>query len=383
MFRTSGFVLFTLVLLALSVHAQTDAIKLEQVRAHYEKAQKFEQQAEWANAEEAWRAALELSPEDARAWTNLGVVLNRQQKEEEALSAWNHAITLDPKLAGPYFNIGLLLVRRRDYSGAVSHLRRALSIEPNNEGARRGLALALVGVENFPEATREIAKLLAKNPRDADLLELASRTFLKQRRYAEAVTVLQRRLQLPGPTSLLWAEYGDALDGAKRTTEAVEAYRTAVKLDPDSTLVRYGLGYLYWKIYQFDDAERELAEVLGRDPKDARAAFTMGDLYLTKGDVQKALPFLRIAAVGYPNEFDTRFALGRALILTGDLRAGVEELRAAVSIDSAIADGHFQLGRAFLKLGLKEEGNIELAKAKELQTTQRNKEAEGLRKKLP
>ena len=39
-------------------------------------------------------------------------------------------------------------------------------------------------------------------------------------------------------------------------------------MDPESTLVRYGLGYLYWKLYRYDDAERELNELLRRDPKD-------------------------------------------------------------------------------------------------------------------
>ena len=243
-------------------------------------------------------------------------------------------------------------MRKDEPLAAINPLRRALELEPENDAARRTLAVALVGAERFQEASREIAQLLARVPRDGALLELAAQSFIRQRRYAEATIVLKRRLDLnDGGTSQLWAMYGDALDGASRTPEAVEAYARAVRLAPDSTRTRYGLGYLYWKLYRYDEAERELKEVLRRDAADARAAFTLGDLYLTKGDAARSLPLLEQAARAYAQEFDTHFALGRALILTGELKRGVEELRAAVRLDEQIADGHYQLGRALMQDG--------------------------------
>ncbi len=372
-----------LLFLAATVMGQQSVSQLEQVRAHYETAQKFEQEGNWIEAERAWRAALKLAEDDARAWTNLGVALNKQDKTVEAIAAWRRAISIDPKLPGPYFNLGLALVRKGDYSNAIGPLKRALSIEANNDGARRALAVALIGTERFQEASREIAQLLFRSPEDAALLELAARSFLRQRRYAEAATVLDRHLRLPNPTSFLWSQYGDALDGSGRTPEAAEAYRKAVELDPDSTLTRYGLGYLYWKLYRYDEAERELLDVLRRAPKDPRASFTLGDLYLTKGEAQRALPLLGIAREAYPNEFDTRFALGRALLLTGNTDRGIEELRAAVRLDDTIADGHFQLGRAMMKAGSRKEGKRELEKAQELHDKQRKKESERFHKKLP
>ncbi|HYK20486.1 MAG TPA: tetratricopeptide repeat protein [Pyrinomonadaceae bacterium] len=357
--------------------------KLEQIRRYYETAQKSENEGNWIEAERAWRAVLDLANNDAKAWTNLGVVLNRQNRTGEALEAWKKAISIDPKLPGPYFNTGLALVRKNDYANAINPLRQALLLEPTNDGARRALAIALMGQQRYQEASREIAQLLFRSPEDAALLELAADSFLRQRRYLEAVKVLERRLKLPKVNSFIWSQFGDALDGAGRTPEAAEAYKKAVEIDPESTLTRYGLGYLYWKLYRYDDAERELLEVLRRAPKEPRASFTLGDLYLTKGDAKRALPLLEVARAAYPNEFDTRFALGRALLLTGDTNRGIEELRAAVKLDDTIADGHFQLGRALIKTGNKEEGESELKKAQTLQDQQRNKEAERFRKKLP
>ena len=375
--------LLALLLVCATVLGQTPRRQAEQVRTHYETARKFEAEGNWPQAEQTWRAVLRLAGDDARAWTNLGVVLNRQEKTTEAIAAWKKAMAIDPKLPGPYFNLGLMLVRTGDYASAIAPLRQALLLEPHNDGARRAFAIALIGQDKLQEASREIAQLLFRSPEDAALLELAAKSFMQQRRYQEATAVLQRRLRLPNATAFLWSQYGDALDGAGRTPEAVEAYRKAVELNPESTLTRYGLGYLYWKLYRYDDAERELLEVLRRAPKDPRASFTLGDLYLTRGDAQRALPLLELARDAYPNEFDTRFALGRAMLLTGNLDQGIQELRVAVSLDDGIADGHFQLGRALVKAGRNEEGKRELQKAQALHDRQRKNEAERLRKRLP
>jgi len=375
--------LLPLLLICATALGQNPRHQAQQVRTYYETARKFEAAGDWQQAEQTWRAVIKLANNDARAWTNLGVALNRQDKTNEALEAWKQAISIDPKLPGPYFNLGLTLVRKGDYANAIAPLRQALLLEPNNDAARRALAIALMAREKFQEASREIAQLLLRSPQDAALLELAAKSFMSQRRYQEATTVLQRRLRLPNTTAFLWSQYGDALDAGGRTPEALEAYRKAVELDPESTLTRYGLGYLYWKLYRYDDAERELLEVLRRAPNDPRASFTLGDLYLTRGDAQRAIALLETARAAYPGEFDTRFALGRALVLTGNLERGIEELRAAVALDDSIADGHFQLGRALIKAGVGDEGKRELQKAQALHDQRRKNEAERMRKKLP
>jgi tetratricopeptide (TPR) repeat protein len=363
--------------------ANDDRQQSEEVRDHYETAQAFERAGDWAAAEREWQVVVKLARLDARAWVNLGVALNRQNKSREAIAAWTEAASLDPKLMGAHFNLGLAHVRNSEFAEAINPLRRALALDAGNDAVRRTLAVALIGVEQYPEASRELARLLTRAPRDAALLELAAQSFMRQRRFAEALIVLKRRLDLGNETSQIWALYGDALDGTSRTPEAIEAYKRAVELAPEATLTRYGLGYLYWKQYRYDEAERELTEVLRRDEKDARAAFTLGDLYLTKGDAKRALPLLERAAQVYPNEYDTRFALGRALVQTGDAMRGIEELRAAVRLDDSIADGHFQLGRTLTQIGQRDEGRRELERARELHNAKRASEATRVPQRLP
>jgi hypothetical protein len=69
-------------LLCVSIVAQTrQQEKTAQVRGHYEAAQAFERAGDWAGAEREWQQTLKFLPNDARIWVNLGVALNRQERQ--------------------------------------------------------------------------------------------------------------------------------------------------------------------------------------------------------------------------------------------------------------------------------------------------------------
>ena len=273
-----------------------------------------------------------------------------------------------------YYQQGLDNLNRQDFAAAVRSFQIALQAAPDNDQARRGLAIALVGSEKFPEASREIAKSLALSPKDVKLLELAAQCFWRQKRFAETETVLQRRLKFGDERADLWTLYGDALDAQKKTMQAVTAYENAVRLAPDSIDLRYALGAIYWKLIRYDDAEREFLKVLVLQPNEPRASFNLGDIYLTKGDAAKSLPFLETAAKAFPGEFDTRFAFGRALLATGKINQAIVELQAAVKLKPEIAEGHFHLGRALQRAGRRDESKAAMLKAQNLKNEQRTRE---------
>lgn len=270
---------------------------------------------------------------------------------------------------------GFQLLQSEDFQSAAASFSAILRAEPENDKARLGLAIALVGLDKAAEASREIAKLLARSPKDMKLLEMAAQTFWQQKRFTETEKVLKRRLDLGDAAAEWWALYGDALDAQKKTIEAVVAYEKAVKAKPDSINYRYGLGSLYWKQIRYDDATREFTEILKREPKEPRASFNLGDIYLTNGDAAKAVPFLEIAVVNFPEEFDTRFALGRAYLLTNKYQPAIEQLKIAVKLRPEIAEGFYQLGLALQKSGRREEAKPAFKKTQELQKAKRDSEA--------
>jgi predicted O-linked N-acetylglucosamine transferase (SPINDLY family) len=75
--------------------------------------------------------SLKLRPDGAVYWNNLGQVLERLQRDDEALRAYETAAGLDPGYAEALNNAGHLLESRGQTEAAESHYRKSLELDPN------------------------------------------------------------------------------------------------------------------------------------------------------------------------------------------------------------------------------------------------------------
>lgn len=261
---------------------------------------------------------------------------------------------------------GLNFLRSENFEEARLKFSQILNAEPDNFQARSGLAIALIGIEKFPEASREIAKLLAREPKNKLLLDMAAQSFWQQKRYTEAESVLKRRVLLDEVKAENYVLLGDVLDILRKTPEAVKAYKKAVELKPESIDYRYALGSLYWKLFDFENAQNVFLEILKLKPGEPRASFNLGDIYLRNRDAKNAVLHLETAVKAFPEEYDTQFSLGRAYLLLKNYSKAVEHLEKAVKLRPEISEGHYQLAVALRKIGKIEESNAAFQQSKKL-----------------
>ena len=96
-----------------------------------------------AGAEQSYRSALALTPDFPQAYLNLGTVLERMGRPEEALDAWRAVLAHDRPdtaenqhlLIHALNNLGRLLEIRRDDVAAEAMLRRSLALDPEQPQA--------------------------------------------------------------------------------------------------------------------------------------------------------------------------------------------------------------------------------------------------------
>lgn len=231
-------------------------------------------QSNYQAALEPLRRALKLKPEVAELHYNLGYVLERLDRPEEAVAAYRRAVQIKPNLAEAHNNLGNVLKDLKRYEEALAAYQRAAVMNPSAAEIRmnKGDALSCLGrleeavgmyrnaldlKPDLPEAYNSLSSVLGLLGRHEEALD-ASRQALRLKpnyfdalknmginlgkclRLAEEAEVYRRALELR-KDAVVYRNYGGTLLEMGRIAEALAAYRCALELDPGDLLVRSSL----------------------------------------------------------------------------------------------------------------------------------------------
>lgn len=121
----------------------------------------YMQLGENSAAEDSFRQALRLAPQDPEINNNYGWFLCRTERERQALGYFNTAIK-SPLYATPALantNAGICLLRLKEDDQAALYFARSLQFEPGNVQARYSLADIAYRRGEFLEARQHLATL--------------------------------------------------------------------------------------------------------------------------------------------------------------------------------------------------------------------------------
>jgi tetratricopeptide (TPR) repeat protein len=84
----------------------------------------------WAAAQKNFEKAVEIDPNYAAAWSDLGDVLERQSKSTEARAAFEKAVAADPKYIKPYIQLTMLNLQEKRAEDAAAIAGKAVAMNP-------------------------------------------------------------------------------------------------------------------------------------------------------------------------------------------------------------------------------------------------------------
>lgn len=243
----------------------------------------------------------------------------------------------------------------------------------------------------FEKALADLKDVLAREPRIPRTYTLLGELLLEGDRATEAANVFEKLTALDGGSFEGQYGLGVALQKLGREKEALEAFQTAVRIDPRNTKTYLRLsevdprgaeGWLRRAIAVHADRilVDRLAQVLlqsgkgeeartlleglaAKAPEDSLAAYNLGQLLLAQGDTERALVELGRALVLAPSDPDVHQALGSALALSGRREEAVESFRRALDLSPCFAAALANLGAAYAELGRLPEAAAALEKA--------------------
>ncbi|AKJ65358.1 tetratricopeptide repeat protein [Kiritimatiella glycovorans] len=119
--------------------------------------------------------------------------------------------------------------------------------------------------------------------------------------------------------------------------KAVEAYRAALELQPDSFSARFGLATVYAETGEYEKAERMFRELLAERPHDYRLMNNLGWIYATAEDPEvrdgdRAVRYGLKALMEAPDDFHVWSTLAEARLMKGEYTKAVASARQAFTL---------------------------------------------------
>ena len=190
------------------------------------------------------------------------------------------------------------------------------------------------------------AQMLARDePANPAHLAAVGTALNRLRRFAEAVSPLERAAQLDPASAHVHNQLAGALLAVGRSTEALAQVRQAADLSPRDAHLRYNYAKMLADGGDPAAAVRELDRALVLAPDFGEAHQLLGSLMFSRGQVVPALAHLRRAVEANPASAAAHSDYGGALAASGRLAAAEAELRRALEIDSTYAPARDNLQR--------------------------------------
>lgn len=250
----------------------------------------------------------------------------------------------------------------KQYDQALVLAGQALQADGNNPAWLHLYGSILAALGRFDSAEEKLRKAGALAPDQPQYLYDLGALLHQERKYAEAVPVLTRAVEL-APENLtarmmLARSYVFSFHELKLPNFVdltLEQLNYIVNKDPRFPAVHHHLALVYINAGEPGKALQELNTELRYFPGNAQARLELGETLLKLNEIHKATDQLQIAAKQAPQMPPIYYALGKAYKADGQAAKALEAVRRCVDLDPRFASCHYLLGQLYRDLNQPEQ----------------------------
>jgi tetratricopeptide (TPR) repeat protein len=224
---------------------------------------------EWRSAEECLREAIDLEPEcptNVMLYSNLGVVLYNQARDNEAIEALSQAHKMAPR------SVNILNLRAKIYrslrknSDALSDYEDIILIDSTNIAARQDHALLAIEMAKSRWAVKDAKVLEAMGSDNIEAMTACGNIYASLKRWSEATEFFTKAIDIK-PSADLYASRALTYLMTNRLSEASADISAGLELDPDNSRLYYYRAHLNKSRYLKDDARSDLNKAIELMPR--------------------------------------------------------------------------------------------------------------------
>ncbi len=177
------------------------------------------------------------------AVTDMGIALclAAQGRSQEAMAQLRVVLEHTPDDARAFFNLGAVAAQSSDLAQAAEAYQSAVRLKPDYLEARKRLGDALLSLQRPDDAAKEYMTVLRFDPRAADVYDRLGVALTMQRRFDDAIHAFDTAVQLKPDLADAYSHWGAALSMQGRRDEAIKQYREALRYNPNNPDALYNL----------------------------------------------------------------------------------------------------------------------------------------------
>jgi tetratricopeptide (TPR) repeat protein len=318
-------------------------------------AKRTELQKQWQGpghdlALQTYREALAAAPQDWLLHENFAGLLQALGQPKEAEQHWRAVIDLMPHYPAAYYSLANILDAQGRGAEALDYFHRALRAKPDSIEARNGIGLALANLGRKDEALREYRKALAQKPDFAEARVNLGQLFAERGQEEEAKAQYALALRYNSNSAAAHVNLGKLLAKQKQYPEAIGHYREALRINPDSAIAHYNLGNALTSMGD-PQAGHHFLEAVKHNPGFAEARYNLGLHLSNQNRTEDALAQFAEVVRLKPEFVEGRFNYGVALARSRRFPEAIEQFEAVLRLDPTNAGAKQLLERARAAVG--------------------------------
>lgn len=212
---------------------------------------------------------------------------------------------------------------------------------------------ALIAAGNWIGSRDWCKQWTQAQPRNGNAWSQLGDTYLLLNSYTEAMEAYRQAVRIDPEDHYTWYVLGSAYILLKRYTEAIGAYKQVVRIMPKEPGAWNRIGFIYDTLKRYTEAVDAYRAAIRIDPKNAEAWEGIGSIYMGLERYAEAINALREAVRLNPKGANALNFLGLAYVISGNRAAALEVVSQLRHIDSAMAD---KLTRLVQKSALENRG---------------------------
>ena len=292
--------------------------------------------------------AVKAAPDDAEAWSYLGLACSRLDQTDAAIAAFQRALAILANQPQIYFDLGILYWKKGDLGKALEMYQEGLRLNPADVAANENYALLLMRMGKYGQAVGPLERVKREKEFDLQVRVALIEAFFKGGMDAEGQgeteELLKGRIASPAEKVKLAV----ALVEDNQPTLAERVLRTVVASSPDLADGHGVLGIVYLKEKSYKDAVYELGRAVQLDPNSAEYSMGLAEGLLGWKNYVNAIDFLKAVE----NRFGTLpdFRLKLALAYYGERlypKAIIEFQKVLQQPPPRIDSVHYYLGHSY------------------------------------